>query len=124
MLEVRRHERRHMLVDLEICDQDTDRCLGRIEDIAVQGIRLSGNESLEVHDTLNFEMVLPSSGGDACREVLTARVMWCEESASAGCYESGLELLDLSDQQVDMLKRFMAQNAYENRWQDIARDMR
>jgi len=113
-----------MLVDLDICDGDSENCLGRIEDIAVQGMRLASSQPFEVQSTLTFEMTLPSSSGDTRRVLLTARVMWCDEIGTPGEYRSGLELIGLSENEIDMLKRFMAQNAYENRWQDIARDMR
>jgi hypothetical protein len=111
MSEQRREERKKLITFTAVHDFRKSTLLGYLGDLTLQGAMLVGSRPVEVNKTLTLEINFPETPETpATRATLRARVAWCRHEEQYDYYNTGVEFLELTDQNkaliAAILKRY------------------
>jgi hypothetical protein len=114
MSEQRREERRKLITFTAVHDFRKSTLLGYLGDLTLHGAMLVGSRPMEVDRGLILEISFPETPeSPAIRLSLRARVVWCRHEEQADYYDTGVEFLELTDQErsviTAVLKRYQFQ---------------
>jgi hypothetical protein len=107
--EFRRAKRRQLAEVVQVIDCMTDEVVGRMGNISETGM-LVFSRGTGVDDglfQLRFALHLAKGGS---REIsVGAHQLWCEPNQSSGNYWSGFRFIDVSPDDLDLLRGFLSQ---------------
>ena len=108
--EKRQLHRVHLIYYLRIFDSETDRNVGHLVDITVQGIMMISEEPVESKKDYSYKMKLPGiiQGRDEIE--FTAHCLWCKKDINPEFYVSGYKINVLSSQDIKAITSLI--NAY------------
>ncbi|UCE67096.1 MAG: PilZ domain-containing protein [Candidatus Zixiibacteriota bacterium] len=123
MVEERKLKRMQVTSYLKICYRDTDIEPGRVVDITTEGMRLCGEEPIQTDRTLTFKLALPTTFSENKVIVFDADVIWCRRAKNPDLYDTGIKLKNLSPEKVGIIKNFMEDSSYDDRWLSIIKSL-
>ncbi|MEA3278103.1 MAG: PilZ domain-containing protein [Pseudomonadota bacterium] len=99
----RKHPRRIADEVLRIYDVNTGQRLGQVVNISSHGFMLIGDRPVESNAILQLRMVAaePRLGTDKIS--FGAESLWCTEANETNRYWSGFQIIDISNQTVDLI---------------------
>ena len=111
MVEKRREERRHLSYYLRIYDRDSGDVLGHIVDITSIGARILSNGPLDTgtNTVYRLRIDLGSVMNFEQQVVFDARCVWQEKEFTSGAYNSGLEIVKISEKGREIIKMLVEQ---------------
>ncbi len=121
MTESREHPRMHVISYLKASEQDSDRSVGRVVDMTARGMRLRSKEPVKTNTTARFRLTLPGDTEDAREISFKAVIIWCRKSEDVDSWDTGIQLLDITPDEADLIERFVEESSYEDRWLALAR---
>jgi hypothetical protein len=99
MSEQRKEERKILVSFTPVHDLRRNILLGYLRDLTLQGAMLLGTRPVEINTTLTLAIDFHATPGvPATRLQLPARVAWCKHEQDSPDYASGVEFLELTDQ--------------------------
>ena len=99
MSEQRKEERKILITFTPAYDDHTNILLGYLGDLTFQGAMLVGNKPVEINKELTLAIEFHETPKiPATRMTIPARVAWCKHEQRSNYFDTGVEFLDLSDQ--------------------------
>ena len=86
---LRKFKRRHLINYLEIFDDETDRFLGYLIDLTVNGLKMVSREEMMINKVFHLRLTLPEEYCKDQQVVFTARSVWCSPDGKPGFYAIG-----------------------------------
>jgi hypothetical protein len=111
MSEQRKEERKKLITFTAVHDFRRSTLLGYLGDLTLQGAMLVGSRPIEVNKKLTLEINFPETPETpATRTTLRVRVAWCRHEEQYDYYNTGVEFLELTEQDkiliAAILKRY------------------
>jgi hypothetical protein len=111
MSEHRKIERKRLLKFTPVYDLGKNTLLGYLGDLTLQGAMLVGNRPMEINQQLTLAIDFPETPEiPAARMTIPVRVAWSKNEEHSAYYSSGVEFLELTDQNkmviVAILQRY------------------
>ena len=119
MPETRKLERMHVLSYVKVCVQKTAESVGHLVDITTQGLRVASPRALLPDSMIELRIDLPDDREQPRRVCFDAEVIWSRPSREFDCWDVGLRLIDLSDDDSSQIEQFIQTAAYRDRWLSI-----
>lgn len=108
----RRSLPRHTLSDtLDVWDSETDERLGQLANLHPKGMMVLGDFAFIENKLYTVRIHLPQSVSDAGEVVLGVDCLWERTDEDTGLHWSGFQIIDVSHEQVDAIKRIIARMA-------------
>lgn len=109
----RRHNRRKLFYYLAVVDRDTGEEVGRLVDIHVAGMLLTGPRRFDAGRELNLRVVVEDELMEAMYGKLDVKVLvrWCKQDVNPDYYVTGVQFVGVTSTQerlIDELIRTMA----------------
>ena len=104
MKEKRKLPRRHLAYYLMVFDREADELMGYLVDISGDGIMVITQESVDPNTVFHLRMIFPAKIGGRRHLDFDAKSLWCRDDVKAGYYHSGLEFLDVSQEDRDTIE--------------------
>lgn len=117
--ETRKLQRMQVLSYVKVCEQKDDLALGHLVDITTQGLRVVSPKALLPHSIIHLRLDLPTADDGVQKLHFKAQVIWSRASAEFESWDTGLQLVNVTDDECDHIERFMQNAAYEDRWLSI-----
>ena len=124
MKEERKQQRTHVVSYLEVRESGSDRVMGRVSEITTEGMKLQTREPMEPNTTLAFEMALPPHKRTRDSISFEAQVIWCEKSEDSGLYESGVQMMGITPEDVNEIRQIMEDAPFEHPHLNVHRPRR
>jgi len=106
MAERRQHPRKKVTQPVAVMDHDREALLGYLVDISLSGFMLLCSTPLEINRVFQLGLELPPAcGGQSVR--LGAESLWRENSNDPGKYWAGFQIIDISPENLERIKRLM-----------------
>lgn len=121
MKEKRSLPRVNVVAYYKITDLESDRDMGQVTDITTEGMRLQGQEPMEVNTTCRFKMTVPEEDNMNGNLLFDANVVWCQESMTPGMYDSGIRLQNISSEDSHYLQQIVENIPFERQHLEIHR---
>ncbi len=96
MVERRRHERKLPTNFYLVFDRENDRYIGRIVNMAVEGLMLASDEPFNSHDLLKCRITLPESILDRNEVEFDMRSRWIRKNPISEMFEAGFQIVKTS----------------------------
>jgi c-di-GMP-binding flagellar brake protein YcgR len=116
MKETRHLKRIHVISYLKIQEKSTDKELGRVVDMTAEGMGLYSQDPLETNSMVKLKLMLPSLSKNTQEIAFDAQVVWCAEADHPGFYDSGIKLLNVPQEDLEILENFIEESSVEDRW--------
>jgi len=116
----RKQTRLHVISYLKVQEQQTDKTLGRIVDMSSEGLGLYGQDPLTPESQVELKMVLPKPIKGRNEINFNGRVVWSQAGDHPGFFDSGVQLLNVSENDLSLLEEFIENNQVEDRWLSVA----
>jgi hypothetical protein len=116
----RSRRRLHVISYLKVQEKVTDETLGRVVDMSMEGLGLFGQNPLTPDTKIELKMILPHAIEGRDEINFSGRVVWSQASDHPGFYDSGVQLVDVSEPDVVLLEQFIEKNIIEDRWLSLA----
>ena len=99
MSEQRKEERKILITFTPVYDLGKNTILGYLRDLTLQGAMLVGNKPVEINKELTLAIEFHETPEiPATRMTIPARVAWCKHEENSTYYGTGIEFLELTDQ--------------------------
>ena len=109
MLERRHQDRKYLTFFSRVVDRNSGRMLGYLMDIATNGAQLVGNISIKLHSPISIRVDLPENfDNHECLDLIVIAV-WSQPDADPEFYRTGLQLVDPTAEDLDILKRLLVE---------------
>ncbi len=109
----RKFKRVHLIYYLLVFDNNTYQLIGHVVDVTTSGIKLMSRVPIEEGNTYQLKMVLPEGVQDMSKEIIfTSKCVWCKNNMYSDFYGNGLRFEDVSEKDIDTLKRLIDQFGY------------
>jgi hypothetical protein len=106
MAERRRAPRKAISYYLQVMDATTQEVIGNLVDVSTVGIMIDGRNVLTLDKVIRIRMDTTPDVANLLHIEFTARVKWCHaDKFTPGIYESGLELVQISPANAEVLLR-------------------
>ncbi len=119
MSERRANKRVHVISYTKVQETSTDKTLGEAVDLSVSGLGLYGPDPLEPNKEIKLDVILPESFKSKRELHFNGRVVWSAVGDHPGFFDSGVELLDATDDDTRLLEDFIETSSIEDRWLDL-----
>ena len=111
MSEQRKEERKKLMAFTPVYDHRKSNLLGYLGDLTLQGAMVVGDKPVEINKELTLAIEFHETPEvPATRMTLPARVAWCRHEEQSPYYNTGVEFLELTDQNklviAAILKRY------------------
>jgi len=116
MIEGRKLERMHVISYVKVQETESDQIIGHLRNVTVQGMQLHGCVPMEPKSKIQLRMFFPPTLDESGEITFDANVIWCSESADTTAYNTGVRLVDVSEEQTEIIEQFIERSTYENRW--------
>jgi hypothetical protein len=91
-----------------VVNRSTCEIIGHVANLSTEGIMLITSDSM-VHDTvLKLSIALPEKIFDRDRIECEAKCMWCKVSPNSDFFEAGLQLCEVSEQEIKAIVGLIA----------------
>ena len=107
MPERRKCERRRLYGYYEVYDDHTGGLLGRVVDMSEMGAMMISKMSVEVPQSFACKMRLHDEIDGSDRINFDIESLWCLENNTLGCYQTGYQIVNISDKDLRLLKRLL-----------------
>jgi Tfp pilus assembly protein PilZ len=108
MSEQRKEERKILITFTPVYDLQKNNLLGYLGDLTLQGAMLVGNKPVEVNKKLTLAIEFHETPEiPATRMILPARVAWCRHEETSAYYNTGVEFLELTDQNKKVIEAIL-----------------
>ncbi|MBI5354502.1 MAG: PilZ domain-containing protein [Chloroflexi bacterium] len=105
---LRMEKRRKVMTFTPVYNGLTNSLLGYLGDLTLKGALLVSENPIEVEQTLSLAIEFrKTSENPASRMVISARVAWCKLEDHRTYYNTGLEFLSLTDEEIKMIGAIM-----------------
>jgi len=95
-MDERRHEKRTAVYsDIDVINKDYDEKIGALADISPKGLRIEGDEQIEVDAYLNLQLRLPEKIFGKRTISLVGRCVWSQRNTDADGWSSGFEFFEV-----------------------------
>jgi hypothetical protein len=88
---------------LKVYEQQSYRQIGQLADLSTHGIRLITRDPVSKDDLLQCRVLLPRKVFRQEYLVFDAKCMWCRRGTNSVQFESGYEIVNISDQDVTII---------------------
>ncbi len=116
MEENRKQKRMHVISYLKVQEQQSSKDLGQVVNMTSEGMGLYSEEPLDSDSLVKLKLTLPTTGNEDNELAFDARVTWCRQSVLPGYYDSGVQLLDVQPDDLEILEEFIEESTSEDRW--------
>ncbi len=107
MDERRSRKRVYMMFYSRIRDRHTGDLIGHLVDLTPEGALVVSETQAEVGAVLPLQMELPEDIADKQFLKFDAQIAWCRKDVDPSFYDMGFHLLDISPDDVALIKRFI-----------------
>jgi hypothetical protein len=114
MKEKRKTRRRYLLYYMRVYDVGTKRQIGNLVDITPQGAMIVSEDPIEDGKTLQIRMELTSDVSDHPFMEFSARSKWCEPDINPDMYNIGLEITEISPEDIKTIRRIVKQFSFRD----------
>lgn len=117
----RRQSRKTPVNYIEVYNADTEEFFGSLADLNVGGLRLLAPRELNRDRSYPLRLRLPRSIGEADEIHFTAACRWqtaCSNALLEGSYHAGLEIVDLTPLDADLLSNLLT-SAWFRDWRQL-----
>lgn len=121
MKDKRSMPRMNVIAYYKMTELTTDQDMGRVTDMSTEGMRLHGDEAIDINTPCRFEMALPDNDSMNDSVVFDANVVWCQESAVAGMYDTGIRVVNISTEDSNHLQEIVENLPTERRFVEMHR---
>ncbi len=121
MTDERKEPRLYVISYVKVCEDDSDRSIGRVLDMTSRGMRLRSKEPVKTRAKARFRLMLPVEAHGTREITFEADVIWCRRTEDVGSWDTGIQLLDITPDDGDLIERFVSEASYEDRWLALAR---
>ncbi|MDH4129969.1 MAG: hypothetical protein OEV44_14525 [Spirochaetota bacterium] len=90
-----RPKRRHLILYLQVYDNDTKDLLGHVANITSEGLMIINENPLETDKDYNLRMILPDKKGLPTYVTFLARALWSKQDINTTFYDTGFQLLNV-----------------------------
>ena len=115
MQERRKNVRRRLAFPAVALDSVSGLVMGHIANITTEGVMLRTEESIDIDHIFDLQIPLPDQIEDCERLQIRGHSLWCQRTADAAHYVTGLELLNLSASEIKIIE-LLIQDAIFQRW--------
>lgn len=99
MKKLRKAERRKVMTFTPVYDLQTKILLGYLGDLTLQGAMMVGEKPVETNQDLTLAIeIREASEIPGARLIIPAHVAWCRQEERMTYYNTGLQFLDLSEE--------------------------
>ena len=116
MTEERKQKRMHVISYLKIHERNKNKSIGRVTDITTEGMGLYSQEPITPNRTYKFKLKLPVDRKRNKEICFTAKAVWCNKAEYPGFYNSGIQLLNVPLEDVELIEDFIQNSLIEDRW--------
>jgi len=116
MVENRKQKRMHVISYLKVQEQKSSKNLGQVVNINTEGMGLYSEEPLESESMIKLKLTLSTAANENNELAFEARVAWCRQSVLPGYYDSGVQLMDVPPDHLEILEQFIEESSIEDRW--------
>lgn len=89
---------------LEVEDHLTASVIGQVVNISTEGFMLVGHEPLDEGSVYQLDLLLPKTLKERNKVFLGAEVIWTKETERPDSYWSGLQIIDISEEDLDIIQ--------------------
>ncbi len=100
----RKHNRHHLVYYLRIFENNTGKLIGHLVNITAKGIMVLSDEPIELNASFQLKMLLPGKASEKQSMVFNAKSLWCERDVNADFFDTGFQLIDVSQSNVEAIK--------------------
>ena len=105
MSEKRKEERKILITFIPVYDLFKNILLGYLRDLTLQGAMVVGSRPAEIDQKLTLAIEFRETPEiPAMRMTIPARVAWCKREQDSTYYDTGVEFLELTDQDRTVIK--------------------
>jgi len=116
MIERRAYKRLQVISYIRVDRASDEKEFGYIFDLSVSGMRLRSKEPLEVGSTYQFNFTLPQRERVSSEITFAASAIWCKEISDGEFFESGIELVGITDDEIRAIENYIEITEFEERW--------
>ncbi|MGB3622686.1 PilZ domain-containing protein [Ketobacter sp. MCCC 1A13808] len=99
--------RRHLIYYLRVFNAESGGLIGNLVDISTKGIMVVSDRKLESGLLFRLRMVLPDTVEGSKEVEFDAETRWCRSDANSDFYDTGLELIDPTNEFLDAVDRLV-----------------
>ena len=103
----RKHVRRIAGDYYIVVDCQSEKILGRVMNMTVEGMMIVTNQTVEVGDTYTCRMALPEPISGSRKVTFKAECRWSEINQDSGWRKCGFRLFDMSDRDLKTLEQVL-----------------
>ncbi len=111
--ERRKQSRRQLRFFTRVIDSHSGRFLGYLANLTLDGAMMISHKPLNTDAILHFQIDLPENYSNNEQLSLSARAVWSQPDADPDFYRVGLQLLDLSQDETELLGRLLEEYGIE-----------
>jgi hypothetical protein len=105
MSKLRMEKRRKLLTFTPVYDLNANIILGYLGDLTLKGALLVSEKPVEAGQTLTLSIEFRKTSEEpASRMIFFARVAWCKQEEHRTYYNTGLEFVSLTDQEIKKIE--------------------
>ncbi len=104
MVEKKRLKRRNLLYYLKVFDRDSNKQVGRMVDITIEGMMLISEKPFVAGYVFQCKMELPDEIGKGSEIFFNAKCAWCKKSDNPDIYDNGFQLLNVSQDDIEVIE--------------------
>ncbi|MEA2008582.1 MAG: PilZ domain-containing protein [Chloroflexota bacterium] len=114
MGEHRKLERRHIMFYSRVFNRKTGRLLGHLENITPEGAMIISEEPLRTDYAYSLSISLPGDIYPKQALNFEAQSIWCKPDIDPNFYNTGLQLLDLSEEDIAIVEQIIEDYGFRN----------
>lgn len=103
----RRSKRRNIVHFLSVFQRHTNEFLGVLVDISPEGGMLTSELPFPVDTFLELRMFLPRKDENPAHLDFDAQACWCRRSINPCLFDTGLQLIDISEKNLDKINELI-----------------
>ncbi len=115
MSNTRKEERRKLMAFTPVHDLDKKILLGYIGDLTLEGALIIGEKPVETDKITTLAIDFPETPEFPARRVMIpARIAWSKHEPEAKYYDSGVEFLNISEENKEILESILERYKYRS----------
>lgn len=107
MSEKRKQFRKDVAVNLPVVDVNTGRVIGDLANISYAGLMINSKRAFVCNSVFQLSLLLPKPMCGVDTLYFGAECLWCNPADVSGRYWVGFHLIDISPQDLEVLKLFV-----------------
>jgi len=119
MNDQRKLRRMNLISYIRVVEATTNENIGRIVDISTEGMRLRSEALAKVGSILELSMDFPINDEDTKQIRFDAMIIWSRPIEGTDFFDSGVQLLNVPNDYIEMIENYMLETSVHNRWLNI-----